>query len=340
MRRQHLGRTATIAGLVLATLVLVGFQFGIVGHEQSASYRPWVVPPPHTATVDIGVTTLPLARNSWRAWQPSDLETVNSFERAIRKHVSVIMWYADWAHSNISVSQLNAVERRGSIPEITWEPWDSLARLHRQPQYRLRSIISGKFDPYIRSSARAIARFRGPVRIRFAQEMNGNWYPWSERWNGNRLHDFVRAWRHVHDIFQAAGATNVDWVWSPAAISIPREEYPGDAYVSMVSLSVFNGGVQLRYNHWRPFDTVVSRALARLHAIAPGKPIELSEIGCAPGGGDKSAWIARMFSALKRHPAIKSIVWYDIVKGSDWRVESSRESAAAFAAGVAGPRYR
>jgi beta-mannanase len=321
-------------------MVLVGFQFDVPGHARSASSRPWVAPPHHAATVDIGVTTLPLARNSWRPWRASDLTTVNTFEHAIRKHVSVVMWYADWAHSRISVSQLKAVARRGSVPEITWEPWDSLARLHRQPRYRLRSIIAGTFDPYIRASARAIARFGGPVRLRFAQEMNGNWYPWSERWNGNHLHDFARAWRHVHDIFQAAGATNVDWVWSPAAISIPREEYPGDAYVSTVSLSVFNGGVQLRYGHWQPFNTLVSRALAQLHAIAPDKPIELSEIGCAPQGGDKAAWIAGMFSALKRHPAISSVVWYDLVKGSDWRIESSQKTAAAFAAGVASQRYR
>jgi beta-mannanase len=340
MRWRRLGRTATIAALAGAAVGLVGFQFGIVGRERAASYRPWVVPPHLAARVDVGVTTLPLARNSWRAWRASDLETVNGFEHAIRKHVSVVMWYTDWANGKISLTQLKAVASRGSIPEITWEPWNSLARLHRQPQYRLRSIIAGRFDPYIRASARVIARFGAPVRLRFAQEMNGNWYPWSERWNGNRLHDFARAWRHVHDIFRAAGATNVVWVWSPAAISIPREEFPGDAYVSMVSLSVFNGGAQLRYGHWKPFNALVSRALARLHAIAPRKPIELSEIGCAPQGGDKAAWIAGMFSALKRYPAISSIVWYDLVKGSDWRVESSRETAAAFAAGVSGARYR
>ena len=45
--------------------------------------------------------------------------------------------------------------------------------------------------------------------------MNGSWFPWSEGVNGNRAGEYVAAWRHVHDIFTAVGATNVTWVWCP-----------------------------------------------------------------------------------------------------------------------------
>ena len=45
--------------------------------------------------------------------------------------------------------------------------------------------------------------------------MNGNWFPWSEGVNGNQAGEYVTAWRHVHDIFTAVGATNVTWVWCP-----------------------------------------------------------------------------------------------------------------------------
>jgi beta-mannanase len=322
-----------------AVVVLVGVQAGLV-RGSGASYKPWAVPPPADASVDIGVTTLPLARNSWRPWRPADLESVSAAEHSIRKHVSVVMWYADWAHNKPSLRQLEAVARRGSIPEVTWEPWNAVKPAHVQPRYRLRNIIDGRFDAYIRSWARTVAAFGRPVRLRFAHEMNGNWYPWSEHINGNHAHEFVLAWRHVHDMFEAAGAHNVQWVWSPAAISIPDEQYPGDAYVDMVSLSVFNGGIQLRYRRWRPLAALVGRSLARLHTLAPRKPIELSEVGCAEQGGSKAAWISRMFTTLRRNPAIRSVIWFNLAKGSDWRIESSRRSAAAYAAGVADDRYR
>jgi len=337
---RRLGAAAIMIALIGGVVALVGAQTGVIDIGKSVAYRPWPVLPSRWASVDIGATTLPLARNSWKQWQPSDLETVNAFEHAIRKHASVVMWYADWAHGEPSLPQLEAVAQRGSIPEITWEPWDSIRPRHVQPTYRLQNIIGGRFDPYIVRWATTLASYKRPVRLRFAQEMNGNWYPWSEQGNGNHPHEFVRAWRHIHDIFTAVGATNVEWVWSPAAISLPAEQYPGDAYVSMVSLSVFNGGLQLRYSRWRSFAELLDRSIARLHEIAPHKPIELSEIGCAEEGGSKAAWIAGMFDALRRYPAIKSLIWYDLLKGSDWRLESSSEASAAYAAGATDQRYR
>jgi beta-mannanase len=281
-----------------------------------------------------------LARNSWRAWRQADLASVNEFEHAIHKHVSVVMWYEDRSHPEPLLRQLEAVSRRGSIPEITWEPWDALYAVRHQPRFRLRNIVSGRFDAMIRVWAKSLAAYGKPVRLRLAQEMNGSWYPWSEVANGNRPGEFVRAWRHVHDVFTAAHATNVRWVWSPAAITIPRELYPGSKYVDAVSLSLFNGGSQLHYSSWRPFASLAGPALARLHTLAPDKPVELSEIGCAPRGGNKTAWIAGMFKTLRRYPAVHSVIWYDLTKWSDWGVLPGSQAARAYAAAVAGQRYR
>ena len=92
------------------------------------------------------------------------------------------------------------VERRGSIPEITWEPWDTTKPLGAsQPRYSLRNIADGKFDSYIRTWARTLAAYGGEVQLRFAQEMNGDWYPWGRGTNGNTPAEFVKAWRHVHE---------------------------------------------------------------------------------------------------------------------------------------------
>ena len=182
---------------------------------------------PASASVDIGVTTLPLASNATQPWTAADLSTVNAFERDIDKHASVLMWYADWAHSAPSLAQLRMINQRDSVPEITWEPWDSTQGLYKsQPRYALRNIVGGKFDAYIRTWARALAAYGKPVRLRFAQEMNGNWYPWGAGTNGNTPAEFVQAWRHVHDIFTGAGATNVQWVWSPVS-GAPEAVFPG-----------------------------------------------------------------------------------------------------------------
>lgn len=339
-RRSRAVSTAVFVTLLAAVGALVAMQFALIGRHHRPAPRPWPVRPAASATVDIGATTAPLARNSWRPWTPKDLESVNALEQAIHKHVSVVMWYADWAHTYPLRRQLDAVGARGSIPEVTWEPWDSLHAVRTQPRYRLRDIVAGRFDRYIRSWARVIAAYGKPVRIRFAQEMNGAWYPWSEQSNGNRRGEFVLAWKHIHRIFVSAGAANVRWVWCVATIPIAKELYPGSGDVDIVSMTTFNGGSQLRYTHWASFDRLVAATVARLRRIAPDKPIEISEIGCAEQGGDKPAWIRGVFDELRREPQIRSLVWYDLVKESDWRIESSQASSEAFRQSAADSRYR
>lgn len=340
MRRRQVAAAGVFAVLVGSAAALVAVQVGLRA-SRAEPPRPWPILPPASATIDIGATTLPLARNSYRPWVAKDLETVNALEQAIHKHLSVVMWYADWAHEFPLLEQLEAVGERGSVPEITWEPWNSLAGGIDQPLYRLRNIIEGRFDTYIRSWAKVIASYGKPVRLRFAQEMNGNWYPWSEQVNGNSRGEFALAWKHIHRIFDAVGATNTVWVWSAARPPVGERLYPGDAFVDIVSTTIFNGGGQLVHEPWHSFHRLLSVRLERLNVIAPGKPIEVSEIGCAEEGGDKTAWIHGLFAELLREPNVRSIVWYSLVKGgSDWGIDSSTSSAEAFQEEAADPRYR
>jgi cellulose synthase (UDP-forming) len=343
-------RAAPIAvvavGLGIAA-VLHGAQ-GIHGMSwpgrESFDGQSFVPPQPvvvsRSATVDVGMTDAVLARNAARPWTARDLWAVNAFERDVHKHVSVVMWYADWRHSAPSLRQLRLVARRRSIPEITWEPWDSTKPLYTpQPAYALRNIVDGKFDSYIRAWARTLARFGRPVRLRFAQEMNGSWYPWGAGIDGNTPAEFVRAWRHVHDIFSAAGATNVQWVWSPVS-GAPREYFPGVQYVNRLGVTCLNGGTAAFAKEWRGLASICGPSIHKLHALAPQLPIDLAEVASAEAGGDKAYWIRGMFAFLAHHPEVKALIWFNLNKQTDWPVESSRAAELAFRNGVQAARYK
>ncbi len=295
---------------------------------------------PASASVDIGVTTLPLASNATQPWTAADLSTVNAFERDIDKHASVLMWYADWAHSAPSLAQLRMINQRDSVPEITWEPWDSTQGLYKsQPRYALRNIVGGKFDAYIRTWARALAAYGKPVRLRFAQEMNGNWYPWGAGTNGNTPAEFVQAWRHVHDIFTGAGATNVQWVWSPVS-GAPKQYFPGVKYVDRLGVTCLNGGTAAFNKGWRSFSAICGESIQQLHSLAPGLPIDLSEVGSSDAGGGKAAWINGMFAYLADHPEVKSIIWFNLDKQTDFPIQSSPAAQRAFREGAQAARYK
>ena len=96
----------------------------------------------------------------------------------------------------------------------------------------------------MRRWATQIKAWGKPLMLRFAHEMNGDWYPWSEGVNGNGAGQYVAAYRRVVTLFRSVGATNVTWVWSPNVAypgSVPLSRlFPGDGYVDRTGLDGYN----------------------------------------------------------------------------------------------------
>jgi beta-mannanase len=336
MRRRPRAGAMLTGVLALAIVALLALQVAGRGSQSAASAPPYPRAATATSRLQLGVTTLALARNAYRPWRAADLEQVNAFEQHARHHADVVMWFADWAHSKtFDASQAAAIAARGSVPEISWEPWDSSKGIRTaQPRYRLARIIRGDYDAYIRRWAKAMAAYGQPVRLRFAHEMNGNWYPWSETANGNHAGEYARAWRHVHAIFDAAGASNVKWVWSPVAGTVQRGQYPGSSEVDVLGVSGFNGGSTLFRGKWRSFAVAFGPTLDAVHALDASKPVELSEVASSEAGGSKATWIRGMFAQIRRRPWIRTVVWFNLRKETDWRIESSPAARRAFAEGI------
>jgi beta-mannanase len=138
----------------------------------------------------------------------------------------------------------------------------------------------------------------------------------------------------VHAIFARAGASNVRWVWTPVNGDIGAEQYPGARQVDVVGLSGFVAAKRVFGGSWRSFAKTFGPSLDFVHALAPGKPVSLAEIAAAQTGGNKAAWITRMFREIQRRAYIRSIVWFNVRKEADWRIESSPGAQRAFAAGL------
>ena len=68
-------------------------------------------------------------------------------------------------------------------------------------------------DAMIHQRAAALRDLHAPVFLRFYWEMDGSK---KAAWSKSPA-DYIAAWRHVHAIFAAEGATNVAWVWCPNA---------------------------------------------------------------------------------------------------------------------------
>jgi mannan endo-1,4-beta-mannosidase len=205
---------------------------------------------------------------------------------------------------------------------------------------RLRAIANGTYDAALRAWAIGAKLWGHRFLLRFDWEMNGRWFPWGTTpSNQNTPADYVAAWRHMHDIFAAAGARNVRWVWCPNAQRGNTQAnlsqlYPGNAYVDWTCLDGYNTG-----RPWVSFTQVFSPSYRLLRRIAPTKPMIIGEVASTEHGGSKARWIRGMFRALTKHfPYVRGLLWYDKYGGSgtptDWPIETSRAASAAFSQGL------
>lgn len=292
--------------------------------------------PPHT-----------LALGAFIANAPGDPSQIDVYTRTVGVAPAIVMWYQDWAtagNSAFDPLKMRAVTSRGAMPMITWEPWDATAGVD-QLSYSLSAVIAGAHDAFIRQWARAAARWGKPFYLKFAHEMNGNWYPWAANVNGNSAAQYTTMWKHVHAIFRQEKATNVRWVWSPN-IAYPGSTpfasvYPGDAAVDWVGLDGYNFGASQSWSHWESFAEVFGPSYDSVTRIA-SKPMLIGETASSELGGEKATWITQglLADAPYRFPRLRAVVWFDENKETDWRINSSPASLAAFRTVAASPIYR
>jgi cellulose synthase (UDP-forming) len=211
---------------------------------------------------------------------------------------------------------LDAVTASGGVPMITWEPWKRNTK--KQPKRVLRQIANGKYDAYIRKWARDAVAYGRPMVLRLMHEMNGTWYPWSPGVRGNTASEFKAAWRHIHDIFGAQGATNVSWQFSVVAYAGDKPTtrrglnryYPGSRYVDWVGISGFNWDLP-KYGAYLSYEQVFRAPYNVMKTFK--KPIIFSEVGTGVSATDRSpAWVRDALSTTTtRFPRVKAIVWFD-----------------------------
>jgi len=177
-------------------------------------------------------------------------------------------------------------------------------------------ILDGRYDDYFIAYADKLKEFGHPVLFRLNNEMNGDWCWYSAFYTGKDAEMYIKLWRYIHDIFVDRGVDNVVWVWNPHDVSLPAFKwnhylmyYPGDEYVDVVGLTGYNNGTYFPGERWREFDEIYL-PLYNEYVLAFDKPFMITEFASNSVGGDKTAWVGRMFDGIRDFDRIKVAVWW------------------------------
>jgi hypothetical protein len=253
---------------------------------------------------------------------PDSLGPAQEVAASVGRAPNLLGTYVEWGSPFDETGAARATSY-GALYFMAWEPFGTT----------IASIADGGSDAYVTSVAKAVAAFRDPVAISFGHEMNGNWYPWGT--TETTPAEFVAAWRHIHDLFAAAGATNVIWIWNPNVVNpMPTVElepfWPGSAYVNWVGLTGYFGTTG-PYS----FASAYGETIAEVGKFT-NDPVIIAETAVQTGPEEVTS-IRSLIDGVRADSNVLGFIWFEYDKnGVDWTLTDRPTARAAVAGGVAG----
>jgi hypothetical protein len=243
---------------------------------------------------------------------------VHSLQADLGKHVDLVYRFHDLDDSLMTADE-RASANAGRLLHFTIQN-----RIYGSTQLvTYRQTASGRYDAGLRRQGAAIAAYGKPVYVTFEHEPDQS----VKKVMGSPS-DFIAAWRHVRQVYRAAGATNAVWVWVvmgyPPLIPYAAEFWPGNSYVDWISWEAYNvSGCQsgpADPAKFQPFGELVLpfynwlMANGSSRGIDASKPMMISEAASTiyPSQPSLTArWYSGMAAVFANHPRIKAVAVWD-----------------------------
>jgi hypothetical protein len=266
-----------------------------------------------------------------------DLQTnLASLEQRAGRKFDVVTRYHGWGDQLPDATD-NAWRDSGHLLLVDLRARD----FQTNAQVKWADIASGKQDAYLSQVAAGLKAYGAKVFFSFNQE------PEKELEQGTGVagsaQDYVAAYKHIHDVFQRAGATNAVWVWWVTGY-LPHKDwitqlYPGDSYVDWVSYDPYDRNTCRNTAAETPQETVLP-FLNWLNgsSLGRGKPVMISEYGS--NGADRGGWYKGVGDLVKQTPRIKAVVPFNAQPDKcDFRLTTSAQKWDGFASMARDPFF-
>jgi hypothetical protein len=275
---------------------------------------------------------------------PNTLAALAGVERTLGLHFSFIYRFHDLNDAIPTADEVQAV-KSGRTLHVSID-----ARVYRHGNRNVpwREVASGRWDTSLAAQARGIASLKAPVYVTFDHE------PDLEKASvlGTPA-EFVDAWRHVHQVFERAGARNAVWVWVVTGYAPTRttaaQMWPGNGEVDWISWEAYNAS-NCRIGRPDPAaftnfeDTVLPfyrwiKDHGAEHGIDTAKPMMISEAGSAAYASNsalRASWYRQIPSVLENYPQIKAITLWDRTGNANCDFGFSRDRTVQAAVKAAG----
>ena len=307
---------------LLGAFVLMGL-LGAQTSPGAAATAPWAtlgpeLVPAHGAL--LGTWSLPRSGRT-------DMQELAYVESEIGEPFAIYHTYLQ-ASTPLPTPDMRAAASSGHINLVDITPGASWA-----------SVAAGGTDSELVAQADGLKAFGYPVMVSFDHEAN------ARIGSSGTPAQFVAAWRHVYDVYQQQGATNVIFVWDMTGELFLNAQnanamYPGSQYVDWVAADAYNWDPVRAGAPWRSFQQAFQPFYT--WAVQTGKPAMAEETGVLESPSDanaKAQWYAGMATTVEGWPNLKAVVYFNSSRDGAWWFDSTPQALAAFRAVAQSPYF-
>ena len=253
---------------------------------------------------------------------PHSYRRINQFAQAAGVKPNIVLYYAGLS-GGLQMSLADLAQANGATVAIYLDPVGRTGK-----GVSLSKIVNGHYDSHLKYFADQVRTFGRSVIISFGHEMNGDWYPWGYTKQSPAI--WVKAWRHIVNLFRKEGADNVTWMWTINGLSPGegpiRDWWPGDKYVDWTAFDAYY------YHADQTFTSTFGPTIAAIRKITK-KPILIGETAVGQVAG-QAAKIPGLIAGVHR-ARLLGFIWFDIPQSGsiyhqDWRLETNPAALTAF----------
>ena len=267
------------------------------------------------------------------------IDAVHVFETKVGRNLAAIRDFLSW-DSPFPTSYENALKADGTTILLSVATSRSTGGI-KWATIAAAAPGSALYNDMV-SWADRIRDFQAPMYITLQHEPEA-----STKTNLGTSADYIAAWRKWVSILQAEGATNAKTMWITTAFAHKlgakdrrqaSKWYPGDDVVDAMAVDAYNWYTCRKSvkNPWNSLQTLLSGFMTFSQAH-PGKEMWLAEYASVEDpaqAGRKAAWLndARALLQTPAYARFRGVLYFDLNKACDWRVENPPATLATFAA--------
>jgi plastocyanin len=261
-------------------------------------------------------------------------EALTNFETLVDRKMAIERVYDNWEEAWPTADDLWSRDQ-GRILFYSWNA--SFADGSGCANWA--DIAAGLYDAEVDAKAAAVKSFGAPMFFSFHHE------PTTAPPGGESCGepaDYINAWHHIRDRFDADGVTNATYALTLTAQTFERNRadqfFPGSDVVDVVAADGYNWyGCEFHNGPWREFEAIFRPFYD--YGLSKGLPMIVAEYGSGEDDipedgeqGTKAEWFTNASDTLRGWPEIKGVSYFNVGGSCARYVDSSPESLDAYTA--------